>query len=183
MTKISKKINEARIIKGLTQEELAELSSVNLRTIQRLENNETVPRGKTLNLICDALQINAEDLRIQDKTSFDKYLTIATNIFFLGVLNFALMGVFGYLLLDSEATMNSRFAGFLLSFFIPIFIVYKTEHMNPLERLLKFGSGFMLYIILVLFWAGFATGFLTGLFPCLIISLAILYYGSYVTNK
>ena len=183
MSKISKKINEARIIKGLTQEELAELSSVNLRTIQRLENNETAPRGKTLNLICDALQINVEELRIEDKPNFNKYLTVITNIFFFAILNFALMGVFGYLLLDSEATLNSRFAGFLLSFFIPIFIVYKTEQMTSVERLLKFGSGFIIYIIMVLIKVGFAIGFLTGLLPCLVISLVILYYGSHVTNK
>ena len=48
MSIIGKKISETRKSKGLTQEELAELSKVNLRTIQRIENNESEPRGKTL---------------------------------------------------------------------------------------------------------------------------------------
>lgn len=62
MSLIGRKINETRKSKGLTQEELAELSKVNLRTIQRIENNESEPRGKTLMLICEALDINLEDL-------------------------------------------------------------------------------------------------------------------------
>ena len=51
MSLITKKISETRKIKGLTQEELAEQSQINLRTIQRIENSESVPRGQTLNLI------------------------------------------------------------------------------------------------------------------------------------
>ncbi|WP_439482718.1 helix-turn-helix domain-containing protein [Cyclobacterium plantarum] len=62
MSIIGKKISETRKSKGLTQEELAELSKVNLRTIQRIENNESEPRGKTLILICEVLDINIEDL-------------------------------------------------------------------------------------------------------------------------
>ena len=62
MSIIGKTICEARKSKGLTQEELAELTKVNLRTIQRIENNESEPRGKTLNLICEALDINIVDV-------------------------------------------------------------------------------------------------------------------------
>ena len=36
MTIIGKKIIDARKVKGLTQEELADLSKINLRTIQRI---------------------------------------------------------------------------------------------------------------------------------------------------
>ena len=64
MNIVAKKISETRKAKGLTQEELAEKSKVNLRTIQRIENNESEPRGKTLNLICDALQLDTSELTI-----------------------------------------------------------------------------------------------------------------------
>ena len=57
MTDIGKRIKEIRLKKGLSQEELAESSKVNLRTIQRIENNETKPRDKTLKLIFNALDI------------------------------------------------------------------------------------------------------------------------------
>ena len=62
MSVIGEKISAGRKAKGLTQEELAELSKVNLRTIQRIENNENEPRGKTLVLICEVLDIDLESL-------------------------------------------------------------------------------------------------------------------------
>ena len=46
MNEIGKKIRDVRKKKGLSQEELAESAKVNLRTIQRIENNESEPRGK-----------------------------------------------------------------------------------------------------------------------------------------
>ncbi len=68
---IGLKIREIRKKNGLSQEELADLSTVNVRTIQRIEKNETEPRGATLNLICAALGISAEDVldygKVEDK--------------------------------------------------------------------------------------------------------------------
>ncbi len=52
MENIGKKIVELRKSKGYTQEELAEKAKVNLRTIQRIENDENKPSGNTLKLIC-----------------------------------------------------------------------------------------------------------------------------------
>jgi uncharacterized Tic20 family protein len=62
MESIASKIKQARIRKGMSQEELAEQSQISLRTVQRIENEQNEPRGKTLQLICDTLQINIEDL-------------------------------------------------------------------------------------------------------------------------
>ena len=74
MTEIGKKIREVRKRKGLSQEELAESAKVNLRTIQRIENNENEPRGKTLNLICKVLDLNAEDILDYGKQTNKDYL-------------------------------------------------------------------------------------------------------------
>jgi transcriptional regulator with XRE-family HTH domain len=63
MKTIGQKIYERRKAKGLTQEVLAEISKVNLRTIQRIENNENIPRESTLSILCDALELNIEDLQ------------------------------------------------------------------------------------------------------------------------
>jgi transcriptional regulator with XRE-family HTH domain len=84
MNAIGKKIKEIRKKKGLSQEELAEFSKVNLRTIQRIENNESEPRGKTLNLICEVLDINAEDILDYGKQADKSYLII----FHLSVITF-----------------------------------------------------------------------------------------------
>ena len=98
------------------------------------------------------------------------------------------MFVIGFLTLDSEANLNSRIGAFLLSIFIPFYIVYITKSMNPIERVLKFGSGYILYIIMLLFARGLILGFQigfirTGLFQCLIISIGVLFYGNYLLKE
>jgi hypothetical protein len=104
------------------------------------------------------------------------------NVFFLFVLNFALMGIYGYLTLDSEANINSRLGAYLLSFFIPIFIVLKTPKMTGIERMLKFGTGLIFYIFVIMLSVGFPTDFSTGLLNCLVIALAVLFYGNIITK-
>ena len=62
MTTIGQQIREARKEKGLTQEQLAEKVDRNLRTIQRIENSENIPRNETLFLICKELEITPSNL-------------------------------------------------------------------------------------------------------------------------
>ena len=52
---LGKKIVELRMAKGLTQEELVELCSISIRTIQRIENGEVTPRSFTVKTILAAL--------------------------------------------------------------------------------------------------------------------------------
>ena len=92
------------------------------------------------------------------------------------------MGIIGWMTLDSEANLNTRFAGLLLSFFIPIFIVFMTRGMNRTERTLKFGTGFVVYIISSIIIVGFPTAFVTGLLVCLAICLLTLFYGENILN-
>ncbi|WP_196886819.1 helix-turn-helix domain-containing protein [Aureivirga sp. CE67] len=76
MKEIGQKIKEARKRKGMSQEDLAEEAKVNLRTIQRIESNETEPRNKTLQMICDALEINIENILDHGKTEDRNYLVL-----------------------------------------------------------------------------------------------------------
>lgn len=46
--------------KGLTQEQLAELSGVTARTIQRIEKGDVVPHTQTLKMLAGCLDIDAE---------------------------------------------------------------------------------------------------------------------------
>ena len=57
---IGRKIKELRILKGLTQEDLAEKTSLSVRTIQRIESGDVDPRTYTLNLLADALDVKIE---------------------------------------------------------------------------------------------------------------------------
>jgi len=54
---LSKQIRTAREQRKLTQLELANKCNLNLRTIQRIENNETKPRLYTLRIIGEVLDI------------------------------------------------------------------------------------------------------------------------------
>ncbi len=76
MTNLGTKIRGLRKRKGLSQEDLAETAKVNLRTIQRIENNENEPRGKTLQLICEALDINVDDILDYGKKEDKNYLIL-----------------------------------------------------------------------------------------------------------
>ena len=74
MNDIGEKIKALRKKKGFSQEELAEAAKINLRTIQRIENNKNEPRGQTLNLICNVLDINVEDILDYGKQTNVNYL-------------------------------------------------------------------------------------------------------------
>lgn len=58
---LGRKILELRKQKGFTQEELVEQCNINVRTIQRIEAGEVMPRSFTLKVILNAL---GEDLNI-----------------------------------------------------------------------------------------------------------------------
>ena len=65
---LGQKIAEIRKQKGITQEQLAERASINVRTIQRIEKGDVDPRSYTINEIAKALEIDAS-LLLESKTS------------------------------------------------------------------------------------------------------------------
>jgi len=54
------RIKELRESKRLSQEELSEKAGVSLRTIQRMENGESAPRGSTLRNIASSLDVSSD---------------------------------------------------------------------------------------------------------------------------
>jgi transcriptional regulator with XRE-family HTH domain len=175
---LGEKIVNTRKSKGLTQEDLAEFSQLNLRTIQRIENDKTVPRGKSLDLICKVLDLKMDELLVGIKSAERRsYWELAVNGLFLIVVNIIEMTIFGFLTLDSNANLNSRLGALLLSILLPLFIALKTKDMGGIERMMKFGAGLIAYFFLVLYIPGFHAGLGTFLFPVIIIFLAVLNYG------
>ncbi|MEJ0029194.1 MAG: helix-turn-helix transcriptional regulator [Bacteroidota bacterium] len=51
------RISILRKAKGLSQESLAEITKISLRTIQRIESDSTTPRPYTLKAIATALDV------------------------------------------------------------------------------------------------------------------------------
>jgi transcriptional regulator with XRE-family HTH domain len=74
METIGSKISKIRKQKGISQEELSDLSKINLRTLQRIEKDENQPSGKTLKLICETLQVNIEEIINYGKIVDNSYL-------------------------------------------------------------------------------------------------------------
>lgn len=103
MKDIGNKIKDLRKKKGLSQEELAEAAKVNLRTIQRIENNDNEPRGTTLNLICNVLDTNAEDILDYGKQEDKSYLIV----FHLSVIAFLVIPV-GNIILPLILWLNKK---------------------------------------------------------------------------
>lgn len=70
---MSKKLKEARIKKGLTQAKLAELTGINVRTLQHYEQeskNFDHARIDTIFSVCNALECKLSDI-ISDETYID----------------------------------------------------------------------------------------------------------------
>ncbi|MFT6095284.1 MAG: transcriptional regulator with XRE-family HTH domain [Nonlabens sp.] len=85
MQSVGTKIKEIRLNKGFSQEELATQSQVSLRTIQRIENNENEARGKTLQLICETLEVPIEELLDYGKKEDQQFLMFFHLSVILGV--------------------------------------------------------------------------------------------------
>jgi len=56
------RLKELRNQKGMSQEVLADISGLSLRTIQRIENGETNPTGESLKRLSNALNVNPDEL-------------------------------------------------------------------------------------------------------------------------
>ena len=56
------KLIDLRFEKGMTQEDLANLTGISLRTIQRIEQGKVKPRSFSLKKIAEALKIDLKDL-------------------------------------------------------------------------------------------------------------------------
>ncbi|WP_291867056.1 helix-turn-helix domain-containing protein [Maribacter sp.] len=89
---LSQRVKNLRNKKGVTQELLAENSGLSLRTIQRIENNETVPRGDSLKRLAIALNTSPDHI-IDWKIKEDKgYLTVMS-LSALAFLFFPILGI------------------------------------------------------------------------------------------
>jgi len=91
-SELSKRVKELRSRKGFSQEQLAENSGLSLRTIQRIENGETEPRGETLKRLMNALDATPDDL-MDWSIAEDKGFLTAVNLSALGFFVFPLLGI------------------------------------------------------------------------------------------
>lgn len=59
------RIRQARIDRGWTQQQLAEIADLSLRTVQRVEN-QAVASNETVSSLCAVLEVERSELLLQD---------------------------------------------------------------------------------------------------------------------
>jgi len=89
---LAQRIKELRNRKGYSQEELSEKTGLSLRTVQRIENGETKPRGDSLRRLATAFDVSPDgivDWTVQE----DKGFLISLNLSALSFILFPLLGI------------------------------------------------------------------------------------------
>lgn len=97
-TNLSRKVKELRIRRGFSQEELAEKAGLSLRTIQRIENGETDPRGDSLRRLTAALDSSPDEL-IDWTMEEDKGILLLLHTSALSFLLFPILGIIAPLII------------------------------------------------------------------------------------
>ncbi len=89
---LAQRIKVLRNRKGISQEELSEKTGLSLRTIQRIENGETEPRGDSLKRLAYSLDVSPDEISdwvVQEDTGF----LISLNLSALSFIFFPLLGI------------------------------------------------------------------------------------------
>lgn len=89
---LAKRLKDLRNQRGISQEKLAVNAGLSLRTIQRIENGETEPRGDTLTRLANTLNIPTNEIADWTNNRNNDYLTVL-NLSSLGFIIFPLFGI------------------------------------------------------------------------------------------
>ncbi|EMR01085.1 helix-turn-helix domain-containing protein [Cesiribacter andamanensis] len=162
---LSKNLIYQRKLQGLSQEKLADLSGVTVRTIQRIERGEVNAHMNTLKLLADALQIDIRELLPLENPRHEalqtKWLLLFHSVPLLGAL------------LP------------LTNILVPIFLWIHKRDDNPLyDRHGRAVINFQLTITLLLLigLSGFFVFPLLGEATGIFFSVMALYFGALILN-
>ena len=89
---LAQKIRVLRNRKGYSQEELAEKTGLSLRTIQRIENGKTEPRGDSLKRLAIVFEVSPDEI-VDWTIQEDKGFLVAFNLSALSFLFFPILGI------------------------------------------------------------------------------------------
>lgn len=130
MEMIGQKIKELRVLKGLTQEDLAEKTNLSVRTIQRIESGDVDPRTYTLNLLAEALDVELELFTAEKVIAQKENLVEKDDTKLLGLLHLS---------------------GLFIMIFPPLVIwIWKKDELKGYEQHFKDVMNFQLSIVIYL---------------------------------
>jgi transcriptional regulator with XRE-family HTH domain len=125
---LSQRVKELRTKKGISQELLAEETGLSLRTIQRIENEETLPRGDSLKRLAQALNTSPDEIidwKIQEDSNYLTIMNLAalTFLFFplLGILIPLILWIFKRDKIQSVNELGKSILNFQISWTLAIF--------------------------------------------------------------
>ena len=106
---LANNLKQLRKKKGFSQQELAALSQLSLRTVQRIEKGETEPIGHTLTQLANALEVSPEQLQNDDTSNKSPIFIIRTKKFLQIVLIITLT-LLGFVIVEilDDATSKER---------------------------------------------------------------------------
>ncbi len=134
---LGKRFKLLRMSKGLSQEQLAEEADLSLRTIQRIENGETEPRGDSLQKITRVLNIAPDEILDWGLKEDKEYLALL-NLSALTFIAHPLFGIFLPLVLwffKKDKVQNANEVGKnIVNFQITWSIVFYITHLLLLGK-------------------------------------------------
>src|ERR1700744_5895859 len=91
---IARLVKDGRIAKGYTQQQLSDQSNISLRSIQRIENGEVIPRLYTLKILSTELGFSLADITVvpppvtspSAKLNRPRKVILSITFFLLGIL-------------------------------------------------------------------------------------------------
>ena len=86
------RIKELRNRRGISQEELSESTGLSLRTIQRIENGESEPRGDSLKRLANSFEVTPDEIIVWAMHE-DRGFLMAVNLSALSVVLVPLLGI------------------------------------------------------------------------------------------
>lgn len=129
---IAKLIKDARLKKGYSQQQLADLTQLNLRSVQRIEKAEVLPRAYNLNLLAQQLDLDIETFtfikRVVHKPSDEIFVQTRTMISKERKLIFSIsLGILSILLTAAFLSQSRRFPETSFELFLFLALIVTTD--------------------------------------------------------
>ncbi|MBE9462183.1 DUF4870 domain-containing protein [Dyadobacter subterraneus] len=157
----SDQIRTLRKNKGLSQEALAVNAGINLRTLQRIETGNVEPRGETLRMLAQALNVTIEELlpvdtplspSIEEDPGFLKLMNLSALVFWfipLGNIFIPLaLWIYRKNQIQGVRELGKRIVNFQITWSL---ITYGLAYFSVFGGKIQINTSTMLFIMLALF--------------------------------